>query len=274
MFNSAIPEPPEKLILKPGETKEAIFDLRRFGLDSSAERGTYEVTGLYSPQKASQLADYWLKRPEFKDCFTGHISSLPLTITITENVVWLQNQLRKGKFWDRLQAARRLSPIIGNEEVLTELEKIYPSENTRHMVWLVDHMAEFGDTSHVPEVLMMYETDGYAPYWDDYGADMLVFLLKWGQDRGVRHLSEYLEAHKESTKGTARHMTKRNFLRALTKGSYWYFDFEIGENALPLLILTLDEKTIEGSLTVKSGSEVKVRWCDSAALAIHLLFTC
>ncbi|MCK4790001.1 MAG: hypothetical protein KAV87_40050, partial [Desulfobacteraceae bacterium] len=66
MFNGA--GPPDKIILKPGETKEATFDLRRFSLDSSAERGVYEVTGLYSPQKASRLADYWLKRPEFKDC--------------------------------------------------------------------------------------------------------------------------------------------------------------------------------------------------------------
>jgi len=268
MFNGAKSGPPEKIILKPSEIKKTTFDLRRFGLDSSVERGIYEVTGMYSPKDSRQLA-YWLKRPEFKGCFTGQISSAQLKITITENLLWLQNQLRKGKFWDRLQAARRLAPIIGNKEVLAELEKMYPPGNTRQMVWLVDHMAEFSDTSHVTEVLDMYEVGGYTPFWGDYGDDMLVFLLKWGQDRGVSQLSEYLKQHKETTEGTAEHHIKRDLLKALMGGSYWYFDFEIGENALPLLILTLDEKTIEGSLTLKSGTEVKVRWCDSAALSIQ-----
>jgi len=113
MFNRALPGPPETLILKVGETKEATFDLRYFGLDSAAERGTYEVTGMYSPKDSRQLADDWLKRVEFKDCVTGPIRSAPVRIAITEDLAWLEGQLREGDFWDRLRAAERLAPIVG-----------------------------------------------------------------------------------------------------------------------------------------------------------------
>jgi len=255
MVNSLIPGPPEKLILIPGETKEAIFDLRFFGLNSSAERGTYEVSGLYSPQKASRLADYWLKRPEFKDCFTGQISSVPLKITLTDDTVWLQNQLRKGKFWDRLRAARRLAPIIGNKEVLAELEKMYPPGNTRHMVHLVDCMANLGDASHVEDVLDMHEAGGYAPHLIDYGGDMLRFLRRWGGVRGTENLNRYLLERLRVDFTNALQMDRKHILSEITDLK------NVQESELPLLVTILDDQE-------KIGDK-QIRWCDSAALAIQ-----
>jgi hypothetical protein len=85
-----------------------------------------------------------------------------------------------GGFRDRLEAARLLAPVIGNEKVLAELEKMYPPENTRHMVRLVGLMASLGDRSHVKEVMDMYEAGGYAPYMQDYNDDMIDFIGRWG----------------------------------------------------------------------------------------------
>jgi len=269
LFNDARPGPPEKLILKPGETKEAIFDLRRFGLNNYSERGTYEVTGLYSPKNSRMLTDVFLQNPEFKGVIDARIDSATIEITLTEDLAWLRNELSTGTFQRRLSASRSLVPIIGNKDVLAELEKMYPSKNTREMVWLVDHMAQFGDLSHVGDVLDMYEAGGYAPHWKDYGDDMLVFLLKWGRDRGIAHLIQYLAKNKDTSESSFENRNKRNFLKALVKGSYWSFNFEISDNSLPLLILVLDEKTVQGGMTLESGKKVELRWCDSAALAIQ-----
>jgi len=267
MFTGAIPGPPEKIVLKPGDVKEATFDLRYSALQQQS--GVYEVTGLYSPKDSRMLSDIYLKKPEFKDIIDTRIDSATIEITLTEDLAWLKNELSTGTFHSRLSAARRLALIIGNKDVLAGLEKIYPAENTREMVWLVDHMAQFGNLSHVPDVLDMYEAGGYAPYWGDYGEDMLVFLLKWGGDRGIAHLTQYLAAHKDTSKGTAECRIKKNFLQALVKGSYWYFDFEISDESLPLLILVLDEKGVQGGMTLESGAKIKLRWCDSAALAVQ-----
>ena len=269
LFNHAIPGPPEKLILKPGETKEAIFDLRRFGLNNYSERGTYEVTGLYSPKNSRILTDVFLQKPEFKGVIDARIDSATIEITLTEDLAWLRNELSTGTFQRRLSASRSLVPIIGNKDVLAELEKMYPSKNTREMVWLVDHMAQFGDLSHVGDVLDMYETGGYAPHWKDYGDDMLVFLLKWGRDRGIAQLIQYVVKNKDTSENSFENRNKRNFLKALIKGSYWYFNFEISDESLPLLILVLDEKTVQGGMTLESGKKVELRWCDNAALAIQ-----
>jgi hypothetical protein len=269
LFIDTIPGPPEKLILKPGETKEAIFDLRRFGLNNYSERGTYEVTGLYSPKYSRMLTDVFLQNPEFKVVIDARIDSATIEITLTEDLAWLRNELGTGTFQRRLSASRSLVPIIGNKDVLAELEKIYPSKNTREMVWLVDHMAQFGDLSHVGDVLDMYEAGGYAPHWKDYGDDMLVFLLKWGRDRGIAQLIQYLVKNKDTSESSFENRNKRNFLKALIKGSYWYFNFEISDESLPLLILVLDEKNVQGGMTLESGKEVELRWCDSAALAIQ-----
>lgn len=270
-FNLRIPGPPEKLILKPGEAKAATFDLRRFGLRGSSLEGAYDITGLYWPEKAGRLADDGLKQSEFSDCFAGRIRSAQLKITLTDRLIWLRNQLRQADFHDRLQAARRLTPILGNEQVLAELEKMYPPENTRQMVSLVDHMAEFGDRSHVADVLDMYEAGGYAPFENGSGDDMLVFLLKWGQGRGIRQLCRYLEQNRDAQKGTAKYRAKRSLLEALTEGFLRapYFDFQPNERVLPLLVLTLGDKTVRGGLTLESGEKVIARWCDSAALSIQ-----
>lgn len=259
----SILRPPEKIVLKPGDVKEATFDLRHFGL--AQQFGVYEVTGLYSPKDSRILADKFLKKSEFKDVFTSRIDSATIEVTLTDNLDWLKKELSTGLFHNRLRAARRLAPIIGNQDVLTELKKMYPAENTREMVWLVDHMAQFGDESHVTDVLDMYEAGGYAPYWNDYGDDMLVFLLKWGGDIGINHLFKYLSTHRETVKGTAEDSHKRSFLRALIKD----FDFKPNESSLPLLVLALDEKTDQGSVTLESGENIKLRWCDSAALSIQ-----
>jgi hypothetical protein len=46
------------------------------------------------------------------------------------------------------------------------------------------------------------------------------------------------------------------------RGSYWHFEFKIDEDSLPLLVLVLDEKTIQSMQTRR-------RWCDTAALTIQ-----
>ena len=115
----------------------------------------------------------------------------------------------------------------------------------------------------------MYEAGGYRPYIKEYYSDMLVFLLNWGGERGKRHLLQYLIKNRNLQPGMSEYMNKRNFLRALLQGSYWYFDFEIDETALPLLVLTLEEKGVQGGMTLEPGKEIDLRWCDSAALVIQ-----
>lgn len=141
MFFGRIPAPLRKIVLWPGDEQEGTFDLRYFGLSHEKE-GLYEVTGLYSPKDSRVLADRYLKKPEFNDVATDRVDSGTIEITLTKDLSWLNNRLSTGEFWDRLRAAKRLAPLIGNEKVLADLEKMYPPDNTRHMVWLVNVMAE------------------------------------------------------------------------------------------------------------------------------------
>ncbi|MHC4167541.1 MAG: hypothetical protein ACYSWQ_11330, partial [Planctomycetota bacterium] len=71
MVIGARPGPPEKIVLGPGDLKEATFDLRYFGLQQQS--GVYEVTGLYSPKDSAMLEHTFLEKPEFKDVIDTRI---------------------------------------------------------------------------------------------------------------------------------------------------------------------------------------------------------
>jgi len=82
IFNDAHPFPPDKLVLRPGDIKEGVFDLRYFGLSESKQKSEiYEVTGLYSP-KDSDFLKIWIDKDEYKDAVTDRIDSAAIEIVI------------------------------------------------------------------------------------------------------------------------------------------------------------------------------------------------
>jgi hypothetical protein len=259
----AIPAPPGKILLRPGDVKRATFNLRYFGLRSKTDHDIYEIAGLYSPKDAKVLAETYLEEAELRDVITDQIASGMIEIILTKDLTWLKRRLTAGEFWHRLRSANRLAPIIGKEEVLAELERMYPPGNTRHLVRLVDCMAALGNCSHVEEVLDMYESGGYAPYIKDYGEDMLLFFLRWGRERGVEHLRRYLSDPEvqAAEPGTYVYADKRELIRSiLEKPEKRYF---------PVLIPVLDDK----SLCYHDWQrKTDVRFCDRAALAMQKLF--
>jgi len=77
-FMDKIPWPPQNLILKPGDAKEAQFKLRRFGV---TRPGTYEISGLYAPRESWTLPRY-LTTPPFAETGQDRIASGVLAITV------------------------------------------------------------------------------------------------------------------------------------------------------------------------------------------------
>jgi len=269
----AVPAPPKKLVLKPGDVKEAAFDLRYFGLGRLSvlgQPGEYEVAGLYDP-KAARMLERYLKSDELQGVVTERIISGVIELTLTKDLSWLRHQLKEGEFHQRITAAFRLAPLIGNETVLSELRKIYPPEDTRHLVFLVDCMAIMGDRSHIDEVIDMCESGAYAPYWKDNPYTIIGFLLKWGDERGIRLLSEYLAKNSDKTSrpGSSEYCSAGALLRHIA-----YFgepdkkpDKKDRKN-LPLLVFFLDDRNNVGSFTV-GGKNYFIRRCDHAGITIQ-----
>lgn len=236
--------------------------------------GVFEIAGMYAPRDAG--IGYWLAQQEFHDIVQDAIVSTPIQITVGDDKAWLVSQLTAEKIMDRVDAARRLKPIIGAEQVLAGLEKGYPPANPHDMMLLVNCMAELGDLSHVAEVVDMYDAGGYADFWNvrngsnppwkQYGGDMLVFLLRWGEERGLRHVTQYLIDHKDAPPEA--YDPKWSLMKALTRGYYGRSEMQFDRRVLPLLILLLDEDNRAGRPPSQANG---ARWCDSAALAIQKL---
>ena len=103
------------------------FDTKRFHdtgcrfPDLRETADAFTIVGLYAPRELPGM-DYQLKQPAVQGVLTDRISSGTLEITLTKDPSWLKEQLAGAPFWDRLHAARRLAPLIGNEAVLAELK--------------------------------------------------------------------------------------------------------------------------------------------------------
>jgi HEAT repeat protein len=262
LFGDHLHGRPEKLLLQPAQTKEAILDLRHFSMGlvekDNKNLGMYKVAGLYTLKDTSSIIPSYLTQPQYRDVFADTVVSGDVAIELTDDLSWLKAQLSYGDVFASIKAARRLAPLIGNKAVLVELEKMYPTDNTRHMLHLVDVMAELGERSHVAEVLDMVEAGGYTPHLIDYGEDMLDFLLRWGEKRGVEYLQRYLIERPTVGYTNALERDRRELLRKIT-------DIKtVKQSYLPLLIISLKDKD-------KPTPNAEERWCDKAGLAIQKL---
>ena len=256
------PVPPEKILLEPGQTKEAILDLRQFSMGhvekDNKNLGMYRVAGLYTLKDMNSIISSYLAQPEYRDVFAGTVVSGDVAIELTDDLSWLKAQLSYGDVFKSIEAARRLAPLIGNEAVLVDLEKMYPTDNTRHMLRLVDVMAELGERSHIGDVLDMVEAGGYTPHLIDYGEDMLDFLLRWGEKRGVEYLQRYLIERPAVGYTNALERDRSALLRKIT-------DIKtVKQEYLPLLIISLKDR----DTPTPNADE---RWCDKAGLVIQKL---
>lgn len=83
-FIVRLPAPPEKLILRPGEVKEASFDLSRF---IGMLRGELEIVGVYAPKASELIPGEYLNDPKFTDAAMGRIASKPLKLTVYSNSI-------------------------------------------------------------------------------------------------------------------------------------------------------------------------------------------
>ncbi len=85
-FGDKIPEPPERIILRPGMTKEATFDLRYFGLRKSSALpppGDYTITGLYAPKaEEAGVPKEYLADADQAGVVFDRIESRPARITV------------------------------------------------------------------------------------------------------------------------------------------------------------------------------------------------
>jgi len=74
-----LPAPPQRIVLRPGQTKEAAFDLSRF-LSGKPEPGVYRVTGVYFISEL--IPKEYLARFEFKDVVRRRIDSETIEVEI------------------------------------------------------------------------------------------------------------------------------------------------------------------------------------------------
>ncbi|MFC1601188.1 M56 family metallopeptidase [Candidatus Sumerlaeota bacterium] len=261
----SLPAPPERIVLRPGESKEATFDLRRFNLQGNKAVGIYQVTGLYAPKLREGIPAEYIKKLEAEGAiFNDRIDSNMIEFELTDDLTWLKSRLAASSedFWVRLRTAKRLAPLIGNEAVLVELAKMYPPEDKSRIAHLVDCMAGLGDRSRVGEVIDRFEFHGYPPT-----SYMTEFLLKWGGERGLPHLQRFLVSSSSSVakEGTTGRGGARPFRRKILEHG--------GKEHLALLVLMLDEQGLhQNHRASKTDSRmVKARWRDSAGLAIQQL---
>ncbi len=84
LFIGAVPSPPEKIVLRPGRSKEATFDLRYFMGMGTTLTGVLKVTGLYAPKAPQAQAAYFIGQPKYKDAVSDRIASNEIEIVITE----------------------------------------------------------------------------------------------------------------------------------------------------------------------------------------------
>ncbi|MCK4626157.1 MAG: hypothetical protein KAV00_12645, partial [Phycisphaerae bacterium] len=82
-FTGAHPSPPEKIVLRPGRSKEATFDLRYF-MGMGTLTGALKVTGLYAPKAPRAPVAYFIGQPKYKDAVSDRIASNEIEIVIAE----------------------------------------------------------------------------------------------------------------------------------------------------------------------------------------------
>ena len=79
LFVARIPSPPVRLVLRPGETKEARFDLRRF---LGTLTGELHVVGVYAPKASQTTPKQYLEAGKFQDAAMDRIASAPIRLTV------------------------------------------------------------------------------------------------------------------------------------------------------------------------------------------------
>lgn len=118
--NGALPAPPQKLILRPSETKETTFDLSRFLGQLSGE---LKIVGLYNPQAAQK----YVNDPIIPDVAMVRVASEPVSLTVYRSIAGGRFELDKGipfkaQVWHEPDPPHRKDPwmVAGAESLRFE----------------------------------------------------------------------------------------------------------------------------------------------------------